>query len=123
MRNADAEAERVDLPWCVHLARELLHHQSSAAMISGVQPVEIGQLVPRLPRPPQRLHLGLADTVVDAVILERDQQLPLERVPQPQLGCDPPAEVTEQRPAVGALGCRGQPDQHRRKKPGHHLLV
>jgi hypothetical protein len=49
---------------------------------------------------------------VDAEVLERDEQAEIERVPQAELGGDPAVEPAEDRPAVGALGRRGEPEEH-----------
>ncbi len=48
---------------------------------------------------------------MDAEVRERREVLLVDRVPEPELGGDPPVEVAEHVEAVGALGRRGQAEQ------------
>lgn len=54
--------------------------------------------------------------VSDSEVVERAEQIRLERVPQPQLRGDAAVEEVADVHAVGALGCRGQAQQFSRRE-------
>ena len=105
--DADAERERADLARVGDALRELVADQIGACVVPGVE-VSKGAGVVAGTRP---AHLAQVDTVGDPVILERYEQLTVERVPQAELGRDVIVEVRQERLAVAALRRRREPDE------------
>src|SRR5438046_10047019 len=56
------------------------------------------------------------DAVVQPIVLEWDEQLPFEGVPQTQLGGDVVVEIGQQRATIASFGCRCQPQEYARPK-------
>ena len=117
MRRSSASVERF-APGAAVLP-ELLSDQLSPPVIACEQVVERRSVIPA-PAPLDRGEVGL---VGEAVVLERRDELLLQRVPQPHLGGEHAVEVGKKRLAVGALGSGGQPEQDGRPKALEHLLV
>ena len=117
--DADAEGERANGSPVRDASFELRQDAVGARGVPGVDVAERGEVVAG-PRP---AHVPQVHAVVDAVVLERHEELVVERVPQAKLGRDVAVEVGQQRLAVAALGGRREPDEDLRLQPRHDLLV
>ena len=93
--------------------------QVGARVVAGVEVAKRAEVVAAA-RP---AHVAQVDAVGDAVVLERHEELAVERVPQAQLGGDVAVEVGQQRLAVAALGRRGEADAGSRAQPRDDGLV
>ena len=81
-----------------------------ARVVAGIDAAQLGQVVAAA-FPLQRLQVS---AVMDAEVVKRAQQVLLERIPQPQLGGDPPAEERAHVNAVAALRGGSEPEQFQR---------
>jgi hypothetical protein len=61
-------------------------------MMARVQLVEVSEVVTGISAPSDRFHFGGTDTVMNAVVLEWNQQLPLKRMPKTQFCRDSATE-------------------------------
>ena len=73
--------------------------------------------------PFESLGAAIAARIRDAVVLERHEQLPVQRVPQPQFRSNVVIEVWQQRLAVATFGRRRQTDEDLRSKMWHQVLI
>ena len=119
MLDRDAEGEGADGARIDDPAAELLHHEVHARLVAGVQLREVGVGVAAA----GPAHAGEVRAVGDAEVLEGDQELAVEGVPEAKLGSDRAVEIAEQRLAVEALGGRGEAEQDVRAKEGDQALV
>ena len=95
------------------LLPHLLQHQPHPRIVSGVQALELRQVV-ALARPPDRRQVGV---VVQSEILERAEQPPLEGVPEPHFHRGVIVEVVKDVFGVGAFRRGGQPEKDSRRLP------
>ncbi len=109
MFDRDAERDRANASRIDDALSQLLDDEIDARFVPGVERRELFEDV-SASRPSQLLE-ARHRVVGDAVVLERHEELTIERVPEPKLLGDAPTEVGEQRLAIGALGRRRQAEE------------
>ncbi|GAB2964140.1 hypothetical protein GCM10027280_61330 [Micromonospora polyrhachis] len=91
-----------------------------ARAVAGIQPIQLDGVVALATFPSQS---GQVDVVVQAEILERREQLPVQCLPQVQFDRRTPIEPAADVPTVGAVRGGGQPEQDLRFEPAQQPLV
>src|SRR5882762_5469160 len=89
---------------------QLLCNQFSAPIVARVKAFQVLHCVGST-TPARSTQI---DAVVQPVVLEWDEQLPFESVPQAQLGGDVVVEIGQQRAAIASFGCRCQAQEYAR---------
>ena len=103
----DAEAQRLHAAEVGDLVLKRLEDDAGPGVIAREQVRQLAQVVgPSLPVHPGQIH-----AIGDGEVVERSQQVGLQRVPQPQLGCGPPLEEGAHVEPIAAFGGSGEPEQ------------
>ena len=106
--DADAESQRPHGPRVRKFVLNGLNDQRHSVLVTGVDILQRCDVVPAT----APLDVRQVGAVVKAEVLERTEQAPLERVPQPQLHRNSTVEPLKDALAVGALRCCGEAKQN-----------